>query len=919
MFRPLRQRLSDWIAPDTKQVLFEPDPVQPEPDPNIPMPIKAHQLHPLLVPLVSSGGSQVSLQHNKFGAALAFNMTVPVNTAVRARVKTVGRAYWTIKDQNDNIVYDSEGVGKGNVLTTAIHDFEERFDVNFFGAWELSRCVAGETFIHLVANDYGVVTGIEWLNPLDVTVFAPMGIRLRYDYNPHGENLQIPVENMVFDRELNLLDENAGQSPVEVAIRKAQTIINGDQTMLSHLKNNARAGMTISPAKATQNSPQQAKFTNEQMDQIQDSVMKTMMGSYKHNSTVIIPYPVDFNTYEIANIQPVLDLMDKVDKSIYEVLNVPPALAGNPDTSRFQRSEQDVIVFDNMIVNELLDIGHYMNRKVLPVYAPNDELRFEFDLSPFIHVSEEDLRISETAMMHYGQGIIDKRAVIQMNSSLYRNTGVDVDRLLKRIEEEEAEQERSPDPPPPDDDPEQELPEDEIEEAQEEAVDPQRAIKMDGAEEAFAYVPLFNQKTLTHVQHKVKKLFDDNRIEWQTPQTFHVTLCYALQLSDDAIKTIADTLDLYDYIHIGFDEDNPFGIFETPNGQALHLKVRHNTMLDSIQADLYDGFMAHAQDVSVFSAPSAWNPHITLAYIPNDISIDLQALNDRTGESLNYNIIQADSVVIGRDDYHPVMTLVVAEYIRSFFDDVTQPYDDWTVSNALAELKAFQKYIGNRKSVNGFEPDYLAGDIFDAIFASDQPRHEIDRHISLLMESQKSLGGLEEEFRRGVERILEQADSHEALTTQLDGLVTRLGTRAYTQGLEDSGVRDDPNASDRTRIGKVQNRQRTYIERLADTMFGDNPPSDAQMERKPDQWVNKTLYDFYYEGLLSGRRNPMLEWQYDPDKKNCKDCKRLNGQRHRADAWRQANWKPRDSRLECNGDECGCDLIRVVARSRGNF
>jgi len=742
MLTSVRQWLSKAIAPNQSQVQSGQ---------------KSYHRQSLSAWLHQSAlGSTVELQQNKYGAALAFNITVPVYTGTQARVKTVSRAYWTIKDSNDNIIYDSEGTGKGNLLTKAIRDFENEFDLNFFGAWELSRTVAGETFIHLVANDFDVINGIEWLNPLDVQVYAPMGKRVRYDYSPHGERLQIPLERMVFDRELNLTDENAGQSPIEVAIRKAQTIINGDLTMLSHLKNNARAGMTVSPARGTQNNPKQSEFSNEDMDAIESQIIKTMRGSYNHNSTVVLPFPVDINTYEIADLKPVIGLMDRVDKSIYEVLGVPPSIAGNPDTARFQRSELDIEVFDRMIVNELTDIQHYVNRKILPTFDPSGQNRFEFDISPFLHVSNEDIRIAELSMSHYGQGIIDKRAAIQMNSSLYRTRGIDVDRLFKDLEAEEQAQLEEPTTQEPTKDANDET--EEVETNEEEA-----------------------------------------------PET-------------KAVKVIGNEV-------------------------------------------------AIPSDTVIITAPS-----------------DKQHTHD-------YNI-----------------------------KAIVDSFDEWSIDKAIGELNAYRKFIGNTKlSKRQFVPDYIAGDIFDDIEATDHKTQEIDRQISHLQTVQKSIEGLATEFRNAFERIITDAKSRDSLFTQLNNLVTRMGTRAYEQGLENAGVRDEPNSEDRAKINQLQSTHTNYINDFADKMFSDNPPSEAQLERKPEQWVNKTLYEFYHEGLLSGRKNPMLEWQLDPAKDNCTDCARLNGQRHRAKDWKQSGWKPKDSRLECNGDDCGCEFKRTVSRSRGNF
>jgi phage portal protein BeeE len=676
--------------------------------------------------------TQTTLEKSKHGASLAFNMTVPVYTAVNYRVKTVGRTKWRVKDLDDNIISESDTAQPNGILARAIADFEQRMNMNFFGAWELSRVIAGETYIEFVPNRFEVITGLDWLNPLATSAYAPLGVVEYYIYQGKGERKQISKDMMLFDRQLNLSNEVVGQSPVEVAIRKAQTIINGDMTMLSHLRNNARAGMTVSPPIGrSQTDPKMSRFGEEDMLAIRDGIIKTMRGSGNHNSTVVLPFPVDINTYEIANVQPVIDLMDRVDKSIYEALSVPPSIAGNPDTSRFQRSEQDLIVAHEMIINELLDIQTYVNRVIIPRFDPKRRMRFEFDLSPFVHITKEDIDVANITRDWYGAGIIDKKTAISLNSGLFKVRGIDLEQLLESADEEESQ------PPP------------------------------------------------------------------MPPSTPNAT-------EDDT------------------NEETPIA-----NGGESQSKAHKHS-----------------------------------------------------------------------EDFHAGMKI---------------EYENVDLEKIIKELKAYRKYVFNGKSASKFECHYIIGEVYDDLESSDFNISEFDRQINTLIDTQKSINGLATQFKTDVRRILDTAKTRDSLFTQMNNLVTIMGNRAYAEGLMNAGVRDEPNEDDRTTINQVQERQTEFINNLADTMFGDNPPSDAQLDLKPDQWVNKTLYEFYHEGLLSGRANPMLQWQLNPEKENCSDCIRLNGQRHRALDWKQSGWQPKGSNLECTGILCGCEFVRTVGRSRGNF
>lgn len=678
--------------------------------------------NPFFSSLGKDSGSQ--LESNKFGAANAVNLAVPVYSATNIRVKTVARTFWSLKDSDGNILFDSESINEKHILGDAIRHFEQEYNFNFFGAWELSRVVAGETYIYMIPNEFGVVRNIEWLNPLGVSVYAPQGNILEYWYEPHFERMTIPPRDMLFDRQLNLVDENIGQSPVEVAIRKAQIIINGDNTMLAHLKNNARMGMAISPRLNTNLDPKDNVFTDDEMNMIQNALIQNTRGSANANTALAIPIPTDITTYEMANVSPIIELMDRVDKSVYEALGVPPSIAGNPDTSRFQRSEQDLIVFHQMIENELLDIQRYMNRVIIPRFDPLRRTKFEFDLSPFQHLSEEDLQTAELTNMLMASGLINRKHGITLNSGILKRKGLDIDELIN------SEPESSP---------------------------------LDDPEQEFRQAP-------------------------------------------------------------------------TKKKEESH--------------------------------------------------------------------------------HHDIEQMV----------DATTP-GDWSYEGALKELKAYRKFIRNGSHLKKtFQADYLTGELEDSITAliataskKSDVTYSIDAMVVQLKIEQKSIGGLREEFKSRFKTILDNASTRGSFFAQLNALVDRMGTRAYKEGLEASGVRDDPNTDDNSRISVIQSRQVKFINNLADKLFSDAPPTELQLTNKPEQWANKTLMSFYHDGLLSGRRNPMLKWVWSPEKEHCKDCERLNGQVHRANAWKRSGWQPQDSKLECNGDNCGCEYKRSRGRTRGRF
>jgi 2'-5' RNA ligase len=172
---------------------------------------------------------------------------------------------------------------------------------------------------------------------------------------------------------------------------------------------------------------------------------------------------------------------------------------------------------------------------------------------------------------------------------------------------------------------------------------------------AFAYIPLVNNREVLRIQRELKERFPDERIDWQIPSTFHVTLCHAQTVTDTAIANFASLLRAEQIeLHGAF-----LDVFETPDGKALHIRLEDTTLLDDVQRHVYEAFKLSADGISPFSIPEAYKPHITLAYMPNDVPFEMEAVSFST---------LAYSLEVSRNDYDPVLTLYAPNYIKATKD-----------------------------------------------------------------------------------------------------------------------------------------------------------------------------------------------------------------------------------------------------------
>ena len=98
------------------------------------------------------------------------------------------------------------------------------------------------------------------------------------------------------------------------------------------------------------------------------------------------------------------------------------------------------------------------------------------------------------------------------------------------------------------------------------------------------------------------------------------------------------------------------------------------------------------------------------------------------------------------------------------------------------------------------------------------------------------------------------------------------------------------------------------ISDLAQTIY-----EKRQSGAKLKDWYTTVLkpWDIAYvkvqnQAKLAARANPKLIWLWNPAKKHCGDCTRLNTRVYRKNTWEKYDIYPQSPDLECTGKYCGC-------------
>lgn len=228
-----------------------------------------------------------------------------------------------------------------------------------------------------------------------------------------------------------------------------------------------------------------------------------------------------------------------------------------------------------------------------------------------------------------------------------------------------------------------------------------RVKNMKASNECFAYIPLANNAQIRDIQLKLKARFTDDRIEWQTPDTYHITLVYANQGTYSALDDVISNVELPDSIEVYGDTVE---VFDTPDGWAVHVRLYPMETLMDTQAEVFRWMSELCGGLSDFSKPDDYNPHITLCYMPKDIE-------PPAGE-LGVVDTFADSVIIGRDDYRPygVISNTKQAPENTTFDSVT--YNGVTVqaspvrpsSRVDKKYMRWVRYDGDERLVHWGQP-----------------------------------------------------------------------------------------------------------------------------------------------------------------------------------------------------------------------
>lgn len=157
--------------------------------------------------------------------------------------------------------------------------------------------------------------------------------------------------------------------------------------------------------------------------------------------------------------------------------------------------------------------------------------------------------------------------------------------------------------------------------------------------------------------------------------------------------------------------------------------------------------------------------------------------------------------------------------------------------------------------------------------------------------------------------------------TVLRGQLSRLGRKAYEDGLQEGGVdvaEDGLSEDDLSTIATILAEQSGYVTNFANSLFSG---TQVDAESRAMLWAHKSLDRFYMAGLSSADANGMYEFAGEDGEESCDTCKRLKGQKHRLKDWTKKGLRPGvdTDNFDCGGWQCRHMLVRTTGRAQGRY
>lgn len=870
-----------------------------------------------------TAGRNEDLIRSESGAALAYKIVSTCNRCIEIIANAVNNIPWEIvqgEGDNEKIIAASTDRVPKHPFALAMQGVYQEQSIPLRKLMVYSTLIYGEVFIERKPVLIGYARGLKWLNPLWTRPEIIQGYIQYFRYSsPYGPYVNIDPDDMAYIHEFNPHNDLLGWSKTMTVIDEINIDRDLKRDLKAFFRNGSRPGFVISPKGDRRYSPADVATIKEQ-------VRNYLTGVDNGHSTLVSPIEATYEAFEREDVDKQYKVSTDIRTEIYMGYGVPPSMAGDSGGATYKDGEEVLEAFYFNTINPYAEgQAEFINTFLMPFFDPSGNTVFRVKVpqprSVVINKTAETTLVDMQVKGMYLSYADGARAMgltpAPFLENMYNINNVPVpadqiptywERVIPSAQPTapvfgQSVQPQIGTPPTP------QLPT---------GMNSLRTRKSGESGNYCILAPLPHEPAIKAIQDVVRGLIKGDVLEWQDPATFHLTLCYASGTIEQTDSVSLDG-DLQTLIVDGVDS------FDTPEGYAVHLKIRPSLDITTYQSRLVDSMRNAGMEVSTYS--DVWQPHITLCY----------ASEPFTPFSITPIVITAHGVEVSDDNREIVARGALKTHSHEhggYEFESPMPVEEWR-SKALKELAAWQKHIKAGKT-RPFDPVYTRHILeewssraldngtseayFDYAFAA--VRYEPFKATLSRLETafaRKDFGEtkseFEDEFLIAIADAKDGAISKSQLSAALNAVIDTLGPQAYLDALEDSGVANtEIDEEDQSTIDRLISEAKGY---LNDFIASFDSKTQLQLDRTPRLWSSQTLQRFYQSGLQSADANGVYVWRLGPTIENCQTCLTLNGTRMRMKNWVKNGYLPQSlgtKPLDCLGYNCLCKLEPVRGR-----
>ena len=603
------------------------------------------------------GSSTLEFRGTPEQRAMAAEASTWVMACIEYRVNAILDTEWDILDKNGVPIEEHPFI---NAYLWSWLSLQQ----DLFTRWMTMRLVHGEVYIEKMTQvDKDTPGGLLILNSQNMRKETINGRLLYYVYSVGGHEYRYEIDEIFFDCIPNLRSDIRGKSPMDRAMQEVNIDRFNRETVKRYLLGDNKPGAVMTLRQGAEPLPQ------ETMDRALADWKGQGEGLRGGYTTRILNGPFELNSFgneppsggQSEESQRIICTEFGIDMGLINAASVKDPL-GAHTTFRAKQA----LVATNKIKPDLRNLEQFINYVIMPWIAPDVEGEFKFNrdkIDAIINQTQDNVQMHRNDMLNGGMTVneyrefrgketieggdiflipVGKVVVSQENYQAY----VDAQEasFLDAPEEDDSLTDEVgrlsgnvPESVPEPDN------EDMIDEAEEKAAKMHDPVPSNGRlseGEAYVSLPFGENEALRSLYDELVSAHPE--IDWQVPDLYHITLVYCNDVDDKILEQIIEEIRP---VELSL-RTTAFGILINPEGNyVIHLMVERNEQLVEFQRQVYNRFAERDLDMSEFSLPADWYPHITLAFtdtVPPERFVD---------EENQSHQLEVNEYLINRDGY----------------------------------------------------------------------------------------------------------------------------------------------------------------------------------------------------------------------------------------------------------------------------